>query len=222
MDGVNFYKTDTDLGKIFSLQHSYKAHISKCGVTRSSKENYFQCNLCSKTFNFKKSLSDHQKKWGGDIKCNEIMKCETCGKTFAFQHNFKIHLTKCSKKVKVKDSLVGQKIKKKRNRKKLYEGIWYDLKTDELGNKKYHCKKCPKVIGFKGTFFNHYTGKHKEKKFKCENCGKTFALNCKLKRHSAGKCSDKPINIDQMVNIELTEEIFKSEKAVQELDPLAV
>ena len=211
------------------VDHIQSGHCSSTQMAKSNTQPSFEernsttrnrkynapviCNICSKEFKNKSSLSEHR--WAHS-EYKAPWKCLSCDKVFPFKTRLEKHqLThidiakrprnyKCSccqsTFFRKNDLWSHEKAKGHRQAKtqspttKSNQGT--TTKKLSVHTKGYQCKDCDKVLASSGSLFNHRQSLHQgndlKKRYSCPECEETFSLKQKMiihcgRRHSKNR-----------------------------------
>ncbi|XP_065900691.1 zinc finger protein 709-like isoform X2 [Dysidea avara] len=163
--------------------HSCEGQFSTCDDQQShtkghngKKPHQFQCQYCSRSFNYKVSLHRHLKIHTGE----KPHQCQYCQKTFALRYGLTIHLR----------THTGEKPHSCKHCGKSFITS-SDLTRHERihsGEKPHQCQYCQKVFVRKGSLKMHLRMHTGEKPYICGVCNKSFSTSSTLKCHL---CSDR-------------------------------
>ncbi|CAD7006640.1 unnamed protein product [Ceratitis capitata] len=136
------------------------------------QEKPFICNICSKGFKSKFTLSQHKHKHSR----LDSIKCEKCGKYFRSQlhlqrHNKNFHLTST-----YTCHICNAKFEN-------YTQMRFQYHVRQHGEKRFQCQFCEKSFHQKIHQLNHERTHTKEQPFCCEICGKSYRQQTACREH---------------------------------------
>lgn len=146
--------------------------------TRTRKQYNYNCSICPRTFNYRKSLRAHlasHKKYKRDFNC------EMCPKSFVVQRSLKKHLLVAHNKPTFTCRRCGDQFD---TNDELDEHLKSHAKQTS-----FLCSACGKHFKSNNALKGHIMSIHtNEQPFKCKQCGKGFSwknsLELHLRRHS--------------------------------------
>lgn len=169
-------------------------NIVNAGTGRGRSTNKFTCQICSRTFFHKGTLTHHMKSHRSNF-------CSICKQHFPYKN--KLHLHRCvppvpSERVSHSCEFCGKTFA---NPSALR--IHYVVHT---GEKPYSCNLCGKGFTQKGNLKCHLRIHTGERPFRCAKCGKTFTQKVNLNHHLMSHINrevvgDQPISRRHLKNL---------------------
>uniref|UniRef100_A0A3B4F4S4 C2H2-type domain-containing protein n=1 Tax=Pundamilia nyererei TaxID=303518 RepID=A0A3B4F4S4_9CICH len=138
----------------------------------------FRCDLCGKTFSYRRSLKVHQRRHTGD----KMNYCKECGSGFPTSSALKKHELYHSG---VKDHLCDQCGSSFTTADHLK-----DHKRVHTGEKPYKCRHCDKSFS-RSSGCNRHERTHIEENFSCDQCDKSFKNFTSYSKHKRSHAANK-------------------------------
>ncbi|XP_077283846.1 uncharacterized protein LOC143909639 [Arctopsyche grandis] len=145
---------------------------------KSTQENPYTCETCSKSFKYRSYYARHVKTHVKDShKCDQVksLKCEICSKMFMYKSNLEAHMNS-HKGIKPFQCDVCFVSFTQKSSLKIHA-------QTHIGQRLFKCDICPKSFTLRGTLMNHVKCHTGVKPHKCEMCSRSFTLKYSLVFH---------------------------------------
>ncbi|XP_055383568.1 zinc finger protein 91-like [Condylostylus longicornis] len=202
------------LGQTEASRHENSCKIAKkCNVSRvlcKSGIKKFVCDICYSTFEFLKSLVEHEKRHipPGGYYCNycderfctdcdkqkhtesahKVYKCRLCKNLFETSEKYIQHI-KLDHNGKQNEWLPCEKCSRMFSSVKILQR---HIDSNCGKNKQFQCDQCHKCFTTKGILKTHMLIHEDRKAFVCPYCGKGFHNKYQLKSHEISHTGEKP------------------------------
>ncbi|KAK7086681.1 hypothetical protein SK128_019681 [Halocaridina rubra] len=178
------FKCDSEGRKAFTCNVCSKSYASKGSLTRHFQNHSglkpYQCKLCGKSFVTERYLKTHILTHSEE----KPFACDICHKAFKTKNNLKIHAISHSSEKPFECAICKLTFKSKPQLK--------SHSTIHSGEKPFVCEICSKGFRTKANLKEHITFHIGEKPFQCNICQKSFTTKQVLKVHSAIHLPEKP------------------------------
>ena len=192
-----------------------EAFLPRHMATHRSKDLWFKCEICAKSFAHKRSYERHTLIHSG-IK---PYKCKICSQTFRHKPSLKYHHRKEHSQAEHAERFPTTKSTspisfqcEKCNRKYTSKGNLRDHMRVHNPEDQYNCAYCDQKFTHKTNLKRHIQAMHTDDRpFKCDRCAKPFVEKRRLKAHLKSCVSSQSLDDDDDPSRHtVTEETYKS------------
>ncbi|XP_071449491.1 uncharacterized protein [Hetaerina americana] len=167
---------------VFEELNLLEAH-KMCKQLKEEKQ--LKCDVCSKTFKYKKALNTHVKSVHSMKKEHQ---CQECLRYFKNQSELRIHIMRHTGEKPIKCKICSKGFARNSDVNKHM--------VTHMDERPFKCKICSKGFNHGGNLKTHILIHTGERPFKCEICSKSFSQKSSLRGHMLTHMDERPFKCD--------------------------